>query len=64
MYIDHGAPPIMCQSKYSFFTLHDRTLTDAPPRPPPLQIKHAKQSNMMKDMARGKNRDKKMAAMF
>jgi len=27
-------------------------------------IKHAKQSNMMKDMARGKNRDKKMAAMF
>ena len=54
----------MCQSKYSFFTLHDRTLTDAPPRPPPLQIKHAKQSNMMKDMARGKNRDKKMAAMF
>lgn len=27
-------------------------------------IKHAKQSNMMKDMARGKNRDKKRAAMF
>ena len=50
-------------SNVSKFTLYDRTLTDAPPRTP-LQIKHAKQSNMMKDMARGKNRDKKMAAMF
>ena len=60
--LPRSSPNNMC--KHSFFTLYDRTLTDAPPRTPSLQIKHAKQSNMMKDMARGKNRDKKMAAMF
>ena len=44
------------------FTSVDPTLTDVSPHL--LQIKHAKQSNMMKDMARGKNRDKKRAGLF